>query len=134
LKVVLDTNVLISWVFGKGSRINLLVEEMLADHQLFTCDEILNELKEKLASPRLQKYIESERAQQLVVHYTSKATGLEVLNHIQVCRDPDDDIVLALAVTAEADCIITGDNDLLILHPYQNIQIVTPATFSDKFL
>jgi len=134
LKVVLDTNVLISWVFGKGSAINLMVEEVLTGHQLFACDEILDEVSEKLASPRLQKYIDSERARQLVARYTSKATRLEVINHLQVCRDPDDDIVLALAVTAEADCIITGDNDLLILHPYQNIQIVTPATFTDKFL
>ena len=134
MKVVLDTNVLISWVFGKGSAINLMVEEVLTGHQLFACDEILDEVSEKLASPRLQKYIDSERARQLVARYTSKATRLEVINHLQVCRDPDDDIVLALAVTAEADCIITGDNDLLILHPYQNIQIVTPATFTDKFL
>lgn len=134
MKVVLDTNVLISWVFGKGSRINLLVQKILTSHQLFTCDEILNELKEKLTSPRLQKFIAPEKAQQLVARYTSAATSLKVLNHVQVCRDPDDDIVLALAATAEADCIITGDNDLLILHPYENILIVTPSAFIDKFL
>jgi putative PIN family toxin of toxin-antitoxin system len=111
-----------------------MVEALLTGHHLFTCDEILDEVNEKLTLPRLQKYIDSERAQQLVASYTSKATRLEVINHVQVCRDPDDDIVLALAATAEADFIITGDNDLLILHPYQNIQIVTPATFTDKFL
>ena len=44
-----------------------------------------------------------------------------------VCRDPDDDAVLALALSAQADFVISGDDDLLSLHPFDGIQILTPA-------
>ena len=44
-----------------------------------------------------------------------------------VCRDPDDDIVLACALAANVSMIVTGDNDLLVLHPWQGIEIVKPA-------
>lgn len=134
MKIVLDTNVLISWVFGRGITINRLVGEVLTTHHLFTCDEILAELKEKMVSPRLQKFIEPEKAAALFQRYAAKATKLEVSNSVRVCRDPDDDIILALAIAAEADVIISGDNDLLVLHPYHDVSIVTPSAFVDRFI
>jgi predicted nucleic acid-binding protein len=50
---------------------------------------------------------------------------------LPVSRDPDDDHVLAAAVVGEADCIVTGDKDLLVLDPYEGIRIVTPREFLD---
>jgi uncharacterized protein len=50
---------------------------------------------------------------------------------VAVCRDPDDDNVLAAAVEASCDCIITGDKDLLVLHPYQAVAILSPRAFLD---
>ncbi len=44
-----------------------------------------------------------------------------------VCRDPDDDKVLALAIAAQADLIVSGDNDLLVLQPFKGIPILSPA-------
>ena len=49
----------------------------------------------------------------------------------ELCRDPDDVKVLGLAVSASADCIVTGDKDLLILKEFQGIPILTPRSFSD---
>lgn len=49
-----------------------------------------------------------------------------------VCRDPKDDVVLATAVAAEADAIVTGDQDLLILGSYQDISIVSPRSFLER--
>jgi predicted nucleic acid-binding protein len=46
-----------------------------------------------------------------------------------VCRDPDDDKLLEIAVAGNADCLVTGDQDLLILHPFQGVPIITPAAF-----
>ena len=48
---------------------------------------------------------------------------------IKACRDPKDDMFLSLAVSADADCIVTLDGDLLALHPFQNVPILTPASF-----
>ena len=47
----------------------------------------------------------------------------------RVCRDPDDDQILATAVAARADCLVTGDTDLLVLDRYAGIPIVRPADF-----
>jgi len=49
------------------------------------------------------------------------------------CRDTSDDIILALAVSANADVIVSSDNDLLTLHPWRGISILTPAQFLDQF-
>jgi uncharacterized protein len=45
------------------------------------------------------------------------------------CRDPDDDMILATGLSARADCIITGDNDLLDLKQHEGIPIIKPAEF-----
>ena len=52
------------------------------------------------------------------------------LDH-SVCRDPDDDMILATAIIGAADCIITGDMDLLVLGQFQNIVILRPAEFAE---
>ncbi len=48
-----------------------------------------------------------------------------------VCRDPDDDQIIGTAVAGEAECIITGDKDLLALQQYRGIEIVSPSDFAD---
>ena len=48
---------------------------------------------------------------------------------IIAARDPDDDAILACALEAQAQAVITGDRDLLVLHPFRGIAILTPAEF-----
>ena len=55
------------------------------------------------------------------------------LETIKACRDPKDDKYLDLAVTCKASCIVTGDKDLLVLHPFKNIPILTAAEFLNTF-
>jgi hypothetical protein len=52
---------------------------------------------------------------------------------ITECRGPKDNIFLELAVAGNADCIVTGDKDLLVLGPFRNIRIITPKEFIDQF-
>ncbi len=52
---------------------------------------------------------------------------------ITECRDPKDNKFLELAVAGNADCIVTGDKDLLVLDPFRNIRIITPKEFLDQF-
>jgi putative PIN family toxin of toxin-antitoxin system len=58
---------------------------------------------------------------------------IEPAEKIAVCRDPKDNMILELAVSGKADLIITGDADLLVLHPFCNIPIITPKLFLDNF-
>ena len=57
------------------------------------------------------------------------AVQVEIPGTLRVCRDPDDDKLLEVAVIGRADCLVTGDQDLLILNPFQGIPILTPAGF-----
>lgn len=54
---------------------------------------------------------------------------VEVVDQIQVCRDPEDDKILELAVSGKTDYILTGDDDLLVLNPFQRVSIITPTDF-----
>ena len=48
----------------------------------------------------------------------------------QICRDPDDDAILGTAVAGNADCIVTGDSDLLVLDRFRDVDIISPAEFA----
>jgi predicted nucleic acid-binding protein len=56
---------------------------------------------------------------------------VEVTVHVGECRDPRDNKFLELAISGNADCIVTGDQDLLVLHPFRGISIVSPRGFLD---
>lgn len=57
------------------------------------------------------------------------AEGVSVVHVVRACRDPTDDKFLELAVNGMADAIVTGENDLLALHPFRAIAVMTPAAF-----
>ena len=126
MRVVLDTNVLFSAFVTHGVCAGLY-EECLLQADIFVSDFILKELAERLVTKG--KFTKTE-AQEVVravkkdAHLVSPAPRSE-----SVCRDPDDDWILATAVAAEADAIVTGDQDLLILKTYDGIPIVSPRSF-----
>ena len=126
MKIVLDTNVLIAALIAHGVCHELL-EHCVLRHTLFTSDFILGETQEKLIekfgySAGLAAEAVSVLRSGMVVITPSKLES-------QVCRDPDDDNVLAAAVSANCDCIITGDKDLLVLKAYEGIDIFSPRGF-----
>ncbi len=58
---------------------------------------------------------------------------IEPIEKISICRDPKDNMYLEIAIAGKADLIITGDSDLLVLHPFCNIPVITPKMFLDNF-
>lgn len=126
MNIVLDTNVLIAALIARGVCHDLL-EHCVLRHTLHTSDFILSETREKL----IEKFGYSP-------DLASEAVGLlrSRMNLVappmlerQVCRDPDDDNILAAAVSAKCDCVITGDKDLLVLGVYEGISIFSPREF-----
>jgi len=63
----------------------------------------------------------------------SKAELITIVERITACRDPTDDKFLELAVNGRADMIVTGDLDLLVLHPFRGIPIITSVAFSHAY-
>jgi len=126
VKIVLDTNVLIAALIARGVCHELL-EHCVVQHVLFTSEFILEETQEKL----IEKFgYSAELAAEAVSVLRLRMTVVTPSRlESQICRDPDDDNILAAAVSADCDCIITGDKDLLVLKAYEGIEIFTPRDF-----
>jgi len=88
-------------------------------------DEIDATLQRKFeVTPAVRAFLKAFRQQTRLVEPRALPTP--------VCRDPDDDVVLATAVAASADVIVTGDQDLLVLSAYEGVSIVSPRRFLER--
>ena len=130
MRVVVDTNVLISALLSPSGTPRRVVQT-LASHQatLLFSDATFRELAQRLARPKFDRY---RTAQQMVAWLDWLAELGEwvvPVTTISACRDPDDNKFLVVAVDGETELLITGDNDLLDLAPFQSIPIITPAEF-----
>ena len=128
MKIVFDTNVLIAAFIAQGVCYRLL-EHCISHHNLITSEFILDELKEKL----INKFeFSAERVGEVEVLLLSRS---EVVKPDKlkspICRDSDDDNILATALAGRCDCIITGDQDLLVLKDFDGIAILSPSDFAE---
>jgi putative PIN family toxin of toxin-antitoxin system len=89
----------------------------------------LTELFEVLSRKQFRGYIDEEDMRRFLAVLTREAQWIDVDVQITACRDPKDDKFLSLAISGQATHIVTGDADLLALHPFQAVRIVTPGTF-----
>jgi uncharacterized protein len=132
VRAVVDTNVLISASLFEGSKPRQVINWLLDHGRLLLSDETSHEASEVLRRPQFNKYVqESDRL--TFFHLLALAAQMITVNvKISDCRDPKDNKFLELAVSGTASHIISGDNDLLSLHPFRGIQIVTPHRFLDE--
>jgi uncharacterized protein len=126
MKIVLDTNVIIASFAAEGI-CHALFELCIDQHKLFICDQLINEVSEKLKTKLKLK----QKTIKEIVHYIEEIATSKNPPELkkQICRDHEDDIILSLSETAKADYLITGDNDLLVLRKYKSIPIITPREF-----
>lgn len=89
----------------------------------------LLELNEVITRSKFDKYVSEEKRKEFLAALVKKAEFLEVTEEITDCRDAKDNKFLALAVGGNADCLISGDCDLLVLHPFRGILILQPGDF-----
>jgi putative PIN family toxin of toxin-antitoxin system len=129
VRVFIDTNILVS-AFSARGLCNELYEYVLNEHELFTGEVILQELRRVLkdrigVSPPDLKIIEDLLREHEVVPTPSEPHTLDI-------KDPDDKWVLATAVAGRADVLVTGDNDLLDIGSQAPMPIMTPRNFWNK--
>lgn len=131
LRLVLDTNVVVSGLLWGGHSRHLLTLGLSDTVALFSSPVLMEELTQTLRYTKLSTRINALQttAQALVTHYSALVTLLTPDQVPRVVeRDADDDHVLACALQARAHLIVTGDRDLFSLGAsYQGIHIVTPA-------
>lgn len=133
LRVVLDTNVLISSLLLKNSPPFRVVELIFARSILLRSESTLSEFEEVLGRKKFNKYLTLEERQVFLSKFLARSELVEIMQEIDVCRDPKDNKFLELAVSGEADFIVSGDQDLLVLNPFRNIEIITANDFLTRF-
>ena len=90
---------------------------------------MLEELNEVLGRKKFNKYVTNEEREEFLEALIERAILIEIVENVQECRDPKDDKVLELALNGEAQYIITGERDLLILNPFRNVRVITVEDF-----
>ena len=131
-RVVIDTNVLLSGLLSTTSTPAKAVDRAVTMAQLVGTTATLRELMTTLFSPKFDRYVSRERRDALLLRPAPLIEIVEVLQPIQASRDPKDDKFLEAAVNGRADVLVTGDKDLLALHPFRGIAILTPASYVDR--
>ncbi len=130
MRAVLDTNVVVSALIWGGKPFDLLQAASAGDLTLFTSPVLIEELRGVLNRLHLAARLErrSSSPEQAISFYAGLAAVIHPPRlNAPVSRDPDDDAVLAVAVAARADLIVSGDSYLLVLGRFGGISIVRPA-------
>ena len=126
MRLVLDANVLIAAFVARGVCAEL-VEHCVREHEVVTSTAILEEVRRSLVG---KIKVTTAQASQAVRLLRSRFEVVEPgALESQVCRDPDDDLVLGTAIAGRCDAIVTGDKDLLDLVAHRGIAIVSPRGF-----
>lgn len=128
-RFVFDTNVIVSAVLLRRSVSRQAFDEALARGKILVSSATLAELNDVLRRPRFEPYLGEEERLQFLAAFVREAEFLEITEGVRESRDPKDDKFLELAASGNAVCIVSGDADLLVLHPWRGIPIVTPRAF-----
>jgi putative PIN family toxin of toxin-antitoxin system len=130
VRIVLDTNVTVSALIWGGTPYRLLQGAADGDLVLYTSPTLLDELRAVLAREHLASRLQEQRSsvEQAITLYSALAIGVSPTATPRVVPgDADDDHVIATAVAAAADFLVTGDRHLLTIGQHQGVRIVTPA-------
>jgi putative PIN family toxin of toxin-antitoxin system len=129
LRCVFDTNVFLSELLLPDSKPRQTLDLALRKGKVLLSFAALAELYEVLSRKQFRRYVDEENIRSFLAALTSEAQWVDVDVRITACRDSNDDKFLELAVSGRATHIVTGDSDLLALHPFQGIQILSPHSF-----
>ncbi|MVN22554.1 putative toxin-antitoxin system toxin component, PIN family [Mucilaginibacter arboris] len=130
---VFDTNSLISVALLPLSINKQALQKAERLGNVIFSDETLTELTAVLLRPKFDKYLSVEERLEFIIRIETRYEKVKTISSFTDCRDSKDNIFLNLAVDANASCLISGDKDLLALHPFHNIPIVNAREFLDLF-
>ena len=133
-RLVVDTNLWISRLLMPNGTAARAVDHALAWGVPLMSEATLAELADVLARPEFDRYVSRDDRQGFLQRLGGVVRIVTVTQTIRACRDPKDDKFLDVAVSGDASLIVTGDQDLLVLHPFHGIDILAPADFLQRSL
>ncbi|MTJ06960.1 putative toxin-antitoxin system toxin component, PIN family [Anabaena sp. UHCC 0204] len=124
VKIIIDTNLWISFLIGKELKDlkDLLVAETII---VVISEQILEEITLVTQCPKLQKYFPSNKVHELIQLLRTIGVFINITSEVFICRDAKDNYLLALAKDSDANFLVTGDQDLLVITKFENTEIVT---------
>ncbi len=131
-RFVLDTNVIVSALLFKKSSPRQALNKARKLGIILMSQSIWSEISEVLVRPKFNKYLTIQERQLFLFVFEQKVRFIDIQENISVCRDPKDDKYLELAISGQAECIVSGDSDLLTLHPFREISIITVTQFLNR--
>jgi putative PIN family toxin of toxin-antitoxin system len=131
LIVVLDASTLVSAALKADSiPERALLRAVNEPNRLLLSREVEEEYREVLFRPKFDRYVSAERRQRILDIVVVAAERIESPAAVRECRDPKDDKYLALAAAGKADVIVSSDvHDLVSMHPWRGISILSPAAY-----
>ena len=96
---------------------------------LLFSDDTFVELQTRIQRPKFDRYVSRSLRDEYLLHLLVVSEWVSITRSRLGCRDPDDDKLLETAIMGEADCLVTGDRNLLVMSPFQGIPILTPTAF-----
>ena len=131
-KYVLDTNIIVSALLFRNSQHRRALDKARHLGSILMSQSIWQEIQEVLVRPKFERYIASIERDLFLIWLSKSVTFIDINKTIIACRDPKDNKFLELAVNGNAQLIISGDRDLLDLHSFEGISIVTVKQFLEK--
>ena len=129
-RLVVDTNVLISAALRAGTPPRQVLDGVqAASGVLLFSDETFAEVHGRFLKPKFDRYVTVESRVVFLGHLVTVSEWVSISQAKLGCRDPDDDKLLETALLGDATCIVTGDRDLLAMHPFRGVPILDPRTF-----
>ncbi len=128
-RIVFDTNVIVSALMFPRSAPRQAFNLAYSTSKILASTATILELEEVLRRKKFEKYFSMEERVKFVARFFVDAEIIEIIEKITACRDRKDDKFLELAVNGKANYIITGDQDLLVLNPFQDIEIISVSDY-----
>lgn len=130
---IFDTNTLLSALFDETSLPATALKKARLQDVLLISESVKTEYRQVFSRTKFDKYISISTRIEFIENIIAHSFPVNIVVEVSECRDPHDDKWLSLAASARADCIVTGDKDLLVLHLFSKIPILNPADFLKNF-
>lgn len=129
-RLVFDTNVLIAAALAPGGVPHTALKDVARrSGPLLFSEPTYEDLRSRLFRVRFDRWVSRRDREALLAQIEMISHFVWISGAPMGCRDPDDDKVLETALMGDAECVVTGDNDLLVMSPFRGIPILTPAEF-----
>lgn len=133
IRIVIDTNIFVSALLFENSVPFQLVRLAESKGIVLFSEATLGELKQVLSRKKFDKYITVQEREAFFLKLMMTGENVVIHRQIKACRDEKDNKFLELAINGNAHFIVSEDNDLLALNPFENIPIISPNLFLNSF-